>query len=85
MVQPCCDNTYAKYQTEPHVVQPERFKKLFGVDAETETVEEKGTEWATFIFSQHGRYPRETFVIRGSQRARLCTCECHVIGTNVCH
>lgn len=85
MAQPCCDNTYAKYQVEPHIVQPERFKKLFGVDAEVETEEEHDTDWAAFVFSRHGYYPRETFVIRGDQRVKLCTCECHVIGTNICH
>jgi hypothetical protein len=85
MVQPCCDNTYVKYQSAPHVVDLPKVRALHGETATVETRTEKDTDWAEWIFKRHGHYPRDTWVFVNGTESRLCTCECHTHGSNIMH
>jgi hypothetical protein len=84
MVQACCDSV-GKYISEEGVLDTEKVRERFGLDAVIEVREDKESELAKWIFTREARYPSETFVIVGEVESKLCVCPCHRVGLMVMH
>lgn len=85
MCQPCCERTYAKYQTSPGAVNMETIRELFGLSAIVEVREDRESDMAKWIYSREQRWPQQSFLLIDGKESDLCTCMCHTHGVDVIH
>lgn len=72
----CC-KYYGNFINEDKSIDKDFLTKHFGENAEVVIEEVKEGEWADFVFSKHGHYPKYTFVISDQEKTELCVCPCH--------
>lgn len=77
MSEACCKHTHEPYINHDKTIKKEFLATHFGDDATFETIKEPNP------YNTPERKLRDidvTYVIRGDEKIKLCTCECHIKG-----
>lgn len=73
----CCKHTHVSYINSDKTIKETFVVEHFGQEAKIETVKEPNPYNTPEIKL---RDINVTYVIKGDQRIKLCTCECHISG-----
>ncbi|MNE25278.1 hypothetical protein D3C81_442510 [compost metagenome] len=84
MCVPCCESAAQYLDTEGNP-KPEWIAQQFGESAVVSKEVDSETDWGKWVFKKHGHYPTDTIVTMLGTPLKLCTCPCHVEGSQVMH
>lgn len=76
----CCKHTHVSYMNGDKTIKESFVVEHFGQEATVETVKEDNP------YNTPEKKLRDinvTYVIKGNERIKLCTCECHITGNGI--